>query len=169
MQWMRWVRTLVAGVLAAGFASTSLACRDGARMSVNATAVRPDAGALALTAEVAKLQRAAVGTNAPRRPGRNLFEFGAREVRARADLPAQPALNVGRAAPAAISFKLVGLAEERGGDHPIRTAIVSSGRDLLFVKPGDMVDDRYRVVSVSTDSVELSDAADGATVTLALK
>jgi hypothetical protein len=46
---------------------------------------------------------------------------------------------------------------------------VSSGRELLFVKQGDMVDDRYRVVSVSTDSVELSDAADGAIVTLALK
>jgi hypothetical protein len=169
MQWMQCVRTTLIGVLAAGFASASLACRDGARRSVNATVARPDAGALALTAEVAKLQRGAAAVNGPRRPGRNLFEFGAREARARVALPAQPAVNAGRAAPAVLSFKLVGLAEERGGDQPVRTAIVSSGRELLFVKQGDMVDDRYRVISVSTDRVELSDAADGAIVTLALK
>jgi hypothetical protein len=109
----------------------------------------------------------------PRPTGRNLFEF--MTARAPHDGVPTPALPSDASTPApapampAHGLKLVGLAEESDASGPVRTAIVSSGRELFFVKEGERVGDRYRVVRISGDAVELSDAAVAEPIRLVLK
>ena len=98
-------------------------------------------------------------------------------------LPARAAANVPRPQPQTVKravdeparippLKLVGLAEDVGADGPVRTAILSSGKELFFAKEGDRIANRYRVVRISGETVELSDEAPGSrglTIRLALK
>jgi hypothetical protein len=104
---------------------------------------------------------------------RDLFRYAARSSPSfGASAPASP---VGPAPPeqppaaAVLPLKLEGLAEDRGDQGPVRTAIISGFGDIFLVKEGDSVTLRYRVVKISADAVELTDLTDNAPLRLALR
>ena len=71
--------------------------------------------------------------------------------------------------PAPPALKLSGIAEDVTPDGLVRTAIISGSGELFVAKEGDTVAERYRVVKISADVVELADLTEGTTVRLALK
>ena len=66
-------------------------------------------------------------------------------------------------------MKLSGIAEDATPDGLVRTAILSGSGELFVAKEGDTVAERYRVVKISADVVELADLTEGTTVRLALR
>jgi hypothetical protein len=66
-------------------------------------------------------------------------------------------------------MRLSGIAEDATPDGVVRTAIISGFGQLFLAKEGDQVTDRYRVVKISSDVVELTDLADRSTFRLALR
>jgi hypothetical protein len=66
-------------------------------------------------------------------------------------------------------LKLSGIAEDEMPDGVVRTAIISGLGQLFLVKEGDSFADRYRVLRVSSDVVELTDLVDGNVLRLALR
>ena len=66
-------------------------------------------------------------------------------------------------------MRLSGIAEDATPDGVVRTAIISGFGQLFLAKEGDPVTDRYRVVKISSDVVELTDLADRSTFRLALR
>jgi hypothetical protein len=51
----------------------------------------------------------------------------------------------------------------------VRTAIISGGGQLFLVKEGEAFADRYRVVRIGAEAVELHDEADDALIRLGLR
>jgi hypothetical protein len=123
----------------------------------------------ALAAEIARLHERLRPDATPRQPGRNLFAFTART----APMPMpRPALSEAVVqAPVAVPppFKLIGVAEDAGPEGPVRTAIVSAPGQMFLVREGDSIAERFRVVRISADVVELTDAIDGSALRLALR
>jgi len=114
--------------------------------------------------------RAPIG---PATPTRNLFAFRRDMRRVPVAVAAPPAPAV--AAPTAVdlltrppTLSFVGLAEDASLDGPVRTAILSSGRDLHFVKTGDVVGG-YRVLAIGADALELVPVDAGPSLILTLK
>jgi len=99
-------------------------------------------------------------TRAPDATVRVAREPGAREPEARA--PSAVAVT----APPAIT--LLGVAEDTAGTNPARTAILSFGGDLLLVKEGELIGDRYRLTKISPDVIELQDSTDSHTFRIVL-
>jgi hypothetical protein len=101
----------------------------------------------------------------PRAMTRDPFRFGAearptgRRLVARAE--AEPRADLGDVAvPAAEpepDIVLQGMAESTEGETVVRTAIVKAGGDLVLASIGTRIGDRYEVVALSADSVELED------------
>jgi hypothetical protein len=93
---------------------------------------------------------------------RDLFRFSS-QAHAGPGRPLEPrSRDVVEPAPAvppqpAPTLKLEGLAEDRGLNGPVRTAIISGSGDIYLVKEGDAVAERFRVTSISADAVELLD------------
>ena len=117
----------------------------------------------------AKLQTAAVYQE----PARNPFRFGER-------IRLVPTAGSGGAevSPAPVSavpeqpafvLTLSGIAEDIVDGQVLRTAIISTPHDVVLVKEGDTVDDQFRVVSIATDSVELTSTTDSSRIHLTLK
>jgi hypothetical protein len=68
------------------------------------------------------------------------------------------------------ALELIGVAESQSPKGPIRTAIISTAaEDLFMVKEGEILGGRYRVVAVGADAVELSDLVTGAVRRLGLR
>jgi hypothetical protein len=108
-------------------------------------------------------QRMAVAP-VPQEPLRNPFSFASRErPRAQArrepapvDPPPMPPMSVEPA------LELVGVAEHQSPQGLVRTAIISTlGEELFLVKEGETVAARYRVKAVGADAVELTDLVTG--------
>ena len=100
-------------------------------------------------------------------PKRNPFRFTARPM------PATPRARPIEAAVAPLPvtvpvfpFTLSGMATEGVDGQPLRTAILTSGSDVLFAKLGDRVGS-YTVTRIDEGGVELT-AADGTARTLSL-
>jgi hypothetical protein len=99
--------------------------------------------------------------NPPTDPERNLFLF-----RQKAALPAAPRAEqaprafvppvpAGPPAPPQIPLKYIGLLE--GGGAGGKVAILSDGRGSTFhAREGEVIDGRYKLVRIGTDSIELS-------------
>lgn len=153
---------LALGALAAWLAAASTSGVRHARPFV-ATPPAIDLRGAALAAEIERLHERLRPTAVPEH-NRNLFQFVAR---AAAPLPSVAPAPVAPPPPAPVEppFKLIGIAEDSGS----RTAILSSPAQLLLVKDGDLVAPKYRVSGISSDSIELSDTADGSVLRLALK
>jgi hypothetical protein len=66
-------------------------------------------------------------------------------------------------------LKLSGIAEDETADGPVRTAILSGFGQLFLVKEGEAVAERYRVLRISSDVVELADLTEGHTIRLVLR
>jgi hypothetical protein len=108
----------------------------------------------------------------PLQPGRNLFSFN--EPRPRREPVVKPALSESLPVAPVVAppppFKLAGIAEDRGPDGPIRTAIISApGQGPYLVKEGQNVTARYKVTRIAADVVELQDLGDHSVLRLALK
>jgi hypothetical protein len=115
--------------------------------------------------------------NLPAAMARDPFRFGAdwRPAARRAPEGSEP----GSAADAQVSAEpavasepdivLHGMAESGEGDAIVRTAILSANRELVLASLGMRVGNRYEVVALTADSVELEDAVDRVRRTYRLK
>jgi hypothetical protein len=103
---------------------------------------------------------------------RDLFRYSARAA-APPIAPAAPAVApppvVVPSVETVMPLKLEGLAEDRGDQGPVRTAIISGFGDIFLVKEGDNVTLRYKVAKISPDAVELTDLTDHTALRLALR
>jgi hypothetical protein len=159
---MNITRTVILGVTGGALAAWLAADVTGTRQIVVPPATRTsgvDARGADLAAEIARLHERLHPTAAPQQPARNLFEF--RLNGARTPAPAGGGIGIGidvapapAIEPAAApepAFALIGVAEDAG----VRTAIISGQGQLFMVKDGDLVAERYRVMHVGADAVDL--------------
>lgn len=169
-------RTLVLGAACGALAVwLSAAATSNMRSALPLSPTPPsaiDIGGAELSAEIARLHERLRPTATPVK-SRDLFHYAARSTRPR-DAVAAPGPPVVAAplpvtVPAAAAVRLVGIAEDPGADGPLRTAIVSASGDLFFVKEGETVALRYRIVSISATGAVVTDLADNSTLRLALK
>jgi hypothetical protein len=101
----------------------------------------------------------------PTDSARNPFQFGAR---ATSEQPsdAAPAPVMAPPAPTAppgppplppIALKFIGIVQKADG---LKLAVLTDGRAPLYGKEGDIIDGRYRILSIGTESIDMS-YADG--------
>jgi len=108
---------------------------------------------------------------------RDPFRFGAearpagRRPPARPELESQAAGAEAMAAPveAEPDIVLQGMAESDDGEGIVRTAILRAGHELILASLGMRVGDRYEVVALAADSIELEDTANHVRRTLRMK
>jgi hypothetical protein len=93
---------------------------------------------------------------------RDLFRFGERST-TRAASPVStppartapaPAADTGQAAGDRIALTLIGIVEVPG--ESTRVAVLSDGRGVYHGAAGDIIEGQFRIVSVGTESVEMS-------------
>jgi hypothetical protein len=107
----------------------------------------------------------------PQEPSRNPFTFSVRPPQRQRRAP-EPVDVAVPPPPIAVepALELIGVAESQSPKGPIRTAIISTAaEDLFMVKEGETIAGRYRVVAVGPDAVELSDLVTGTVRRLALR
>jgi hypothetical protein len=125
-----------------------------------------------LADEISRLHERLHPSAKPPQAGRDLFSFVASRPRA-VELVQIPAAALTEAPairrPTLPAMALSGIAEDATADGVVRTAIISGFGQLFLAKEGDPVTDRYRVVKISSDVVELTDLADRSTFRLALR
>jgi hypothetical protein len=116
-------------------------------------------------------ERLAAAPN-PQLPRRNPFLFESRPSppsRQAARPPEPVAIPELQPAPEPV-LSLIGIAEDRGAQGPIRTAVIAGDADELFmVTAGQTVLRRYRVEAIGADVVELKDIGTGVVRRLALR
>ena len=141
-----------------------------------ADAVQFDALAAEVQAQATRLRERLEQAPAPNTTPRNPFRFAPapaqRQVRAATISRATPDLPaVDIAMPhAEPMLDLVGVAETSTPDGLVRTAMMTGGAgDLIMAEPGQRVLDRYDVVAVEADAVELKDVETGAIRRLVLR
>lgn len=95
----------------------------------------------------------------PRTPGRNPFRF---EASRPAAPPAAPVVTPGPVDLPAVaprsSLRLVGMAERNDAGTLVRVAVISDGRELYLVKPGERVGNRFTVARIEAESVVLDES-----------
>jgi len=141
-------------------------------------APRPATGAPARaqagTQETGAVESVALEALERPRPGpadgeRNLFRFGERqpassgpapgEETAHGPAPALPGVEPGEplagpSGPPPIALRFVGLVERTRAKRKI--AVLTDGRNTFYGAEGDIIEGRYRIVQIGTESVELS-------------
>jgi hypothetical protein len=107
----------------------------------------------------------------PQRPSRNPFVFAPRQQSPR--LAAAPPSVIVPPEPIVLPepvLQLVGVAADQSANGAVRTAIITAeGGEMFMVKAGDSIGARYKVESVGTDTVELTDRTSGSIRRLALR
>src|SRR5262245_30675850 len=132
----------------------------------------PDAIALDVRSQAARLQELMAKAPTPEQNPRNPFSFGASRGRGvpapvHAAVMDEPAAPLPPPLPALI---LMGVAEETTPAGPRRTAVIGGDGDTIYmVGEGDAVGDRYRVRKIGADAVELEDTITKAYRRLALR
>lgn len=110
---------------------------------------------------------------APSPVARNPFGFGDESgSRAEARADGRPLASASAAAGDATpvpDMQLQGIAEDAGNGHPVRTAVIAAGGELILAKEGDRILSRFLVIRITEDAVHLRDDEGGATVSLVLK
>jgi hypothetical protein len=159
----------IGGAIAAMFSTTPQPGSSSMRTSVDVKVpVQSRGDALAL--EATRLHARLTPDVAPRQPARNLFMFRSSARSGTASPAVAPVVAAPAAAvPAQPPLTLSGIAEDAGAEGPVRTAIISGGRELFLAKVGDSVTPRYRVTKISENTVELTDTDDGSVRRLAMK
>jgi hypothetical protein len=136
-----------------------------------------DAQGEALAGEISRLHDERLPRVTIRRHGRDLFSFVSPKRRPRHDVRRPdpgvhvltPASGLAAGNPAPLpTLKLSGIAEDATPNGFVRTAIISGLGQLFLAKEGEQVTERYRVVRISPEVVELIDIQNGTTVRLAL-
>jgi hypothetical protein len=156
----------VVGALAAWLAA---AATSGRRTPPPTPITKPRTDGAALASEIARLHERLRPVSSPRQPSRNLFSYSA--PKAPPPLAPAPSAALSEAAPvrALPALKLSGIGEDETPDGPVRTAIISGLGQLFLVKEGENVSERYRVLKISSDVVELADLIEGTNLRLALR
>jgi hypothetical protein len=172
MQFKRTAKFVIVGAAVAAWLAAAVTSgrRPAAPPSVSSKRAI-DARGAALAGETSKLHERLRPTATPREPGRNLFTF-ARSVSRKTETTRSASTSVDRVSPApqpAPPLKLFGIGEDVTPDAVVRTAVISSVGQVFLAKEGDDVTDRYRVLRISSDVVELTDRASGTTIRLALQ
>lgn len=98
---------------------------------------------------------------------RNPFQFGARAEEAATPTveaqpeafgaPATPPPPSGPPPPPPIALKFIGTVEKADG---VKLAVLTDGRAPLYGEEGDIIDGRYRILSIGTESIDIA-YADG--------
>jgi hypothetical protein len=160
-----------AAVVAALAAWLAAAATSGRRTPPPQTPItKPRTDGEALASEIARLHERLRPVSSPRQPSRNLFSYSAPKEPPSLAPPA-PSAALSEAAPvrAVPALKLSGIGEDETPDGLVRTAIISGLGQLFLVKEGENVTERYRVLKISSDVVELADLIDGTNLRLALR
>jgi hypothetical protein len=154
---------LIAGATTTGYGRAPLAPTRDKRGG------KSDLSGAALAVEIQRLHERLRPSTPPEQPSRNLFEYRAR--RSAAPIEVQPTVVSPSTANAVVAppLELVGIATDGAGDATVRTAILSGFGQLFLVKEGERVNDRYRVVRIGADAVELAAADQAAPIRIALK
>lgn len=168
-------RTAMIGVAAVAVAVwISAATTSNTRTIAPVVPTKPnvvDKSGAALAVEVKRLHDRLRPSDTPVH-SRDLFRYAARTsapAPVATAVPVAPAAQDLPLAPIVAPLKLEGLAEDRGDQGPVRTAIISGFGDIFLVKEGDNVTSRYRVAKISPDAVELTDLTDSTPLRLALR
>ncbi len=100
----------------------------------------------------------------PADSARNPFQFGARRVEAPAAsatpepvVAPPPVVPTGPPPPPPIALKFIGTVEKADG---LKLAVLTDGRAPLYGKEGDIIDGRYRILSIGVESIDIA-YADG--------
>ncbi|HVL69444.1 MAG TPA: hypothetical protein VM364_19455 [Vicinamibacterales bacterium] len=155
---------------AAGVSWQARAPRPQARIGVD---VKLDALTADVQAQAGRLRQRLANAPAPGGLTRNPFTFTERAAPARKT--ARPVLAVVTQPMPVMETRepvldLIGIAESRHEQAVVRTAMITGGHDELFmVKVGERILDRYEVVAVGVDAVELKDHQTGVTRRLVLR
>jgi len=133
----------------------------------------PDAVALNVQSQAARLRALMAQAPVPDSSHRNPFSFSAAAhvahvapaAQAVADLPAAAPLP-----PPLPALILMGVAEDTTPAGPRRTAVIGGDGDTIYmVGEGDAVGERYRVRKIGMDAIELEDVVTKAYRRLALR
>ena len=123
-------------------------------------------------AQASRLRDRMASAPSPHQPLRNPFAFAERKAAYRGgSSPSAPAPDP---APAPVigepPLSLVGVAEQQSPTGVVRTAVLTSDSDEVYMlKEGDVLGARYRVKTIGADAVELSDLVTGSVRRLALR
>jgi hypothetical protein len=127
-----------------------------------------------IQSQAARLRARVAAAPEPAGSGRNPFIFHVRPAAPRSAPRVSagsademlPALSIPEPPPLSLS----GIAEDEGAEGVrIRTAVLSGLGDVFFAKAGDTILERYEVVAVGADAVELRDLTSGRTIRLGLR
>jgi hypothetical protein len=131
----------------------------------------PDALAIEVSSQAARLHSLMAQAPVPDRNPRNPFSFAARAPRATAPMVhAAVADDPAPLPPPLPALILMGVAEETTPAGLRRTAVIGGDGDTIYmVVEGQPVGDRYRVTKVGADAVELEDVITKAYRRLALR
>jgi hypothetical protein len=122
-------------------------------------------------AHAARLRERLASAPRPQLPHRNPFTFQPRpSVPARPAARPDPAIAAEPLVPSEPTLALIGIAEDRGPDGLVRTAVITDDADGVFVLAvGETLLERYRVEAIGADAVELKDVATNAVRRLVLR
>lgn len=108
-----------------------------------------------------RLEALTAARHAPSDTPRNPFRYQAKEAAApaRPQMPEEkiesprPMPPSGPPPPPPIPLKFIGLLERANG---VKWAVLSDGKNVMHGREGDIVDGRYQIVKIGTESVELT-------------
>jgi hypothetical protein len=155
----------------ASAASTSLRRETPARVQSGPAAPTTEMLAAEIQSQAERLRQRLAVAPAPKQPARNPFAFRVQDpplappvaapIQTFAPLPAAPPEPM---------LTLIGVAEDRGANGPVRTAMLADDRDELFmVTVGESVMGRFRVDAIGVDAIQLTDLSTGTVRRLALR
>ena len=159
-----------ATLLAAWFASAASVSlgrnpRQAPRIDPAAT-VPAQALTASVQAQARRLKERLAAAPTPQQPVRNPFAF-----RPVPQVRTAPVVRQAVAAPEPVSpepqiveppLALIGVAERREGEAPVRSAVLTSdGLELIMAEVGAVVLGRYKVTAIDADAVEMQDTATG--------
>ncbi len=158
-----------ASLLVAWFSSAaSLSLQRGLRDPPAPGLDEPSVDAVAMAADVQtqarRLKERLASAPVPQDPVRNPFRF--RTVERPATPAPRPAATLGLlpsvGSPAEPLLALIGVAEEKKAEGLHRTGLITTDTDeLIVVGVGDVVVQRYKVVAIGVDAIELADLSTG--------
>jgi hypothetical protein len=124
--------------------------------------VAADSGSPSAAVKPLKLDTLTGERAQPSETSRNPFRFEARAAAPRPEtrmMEAEPARESEEHVPAGppplppIALKFIGLVERANGD---KVAVLSDGKATMHGKDGDIIDGRYRIVKIGTESIEMT-------------
>ena len=133
-----------------------------------------DGVAEVVQAQAHRLRQRMAAAPVPQEPLRNPFAFRAvpeaAPVPARMRAPQPDGAVLEPAPPPEPRLELAGIAEQRGENGPVRTAMIATeANQLIMAGVGSAVGGRYTVAAIDGDGVSLTDLATGRTRRLVLQ